>query len=185
MIDGRHEHQEAAGHGDMRRQARALRAQRLLDDLDENLLSFADEIFDLRLRSIAVAVAVAPLVVVVGRQLVELLHRIDHIVDVEEAVALEPDVDEGGLHAGEDLRDPALVDVADNPALPLAFDEHFGHEVVFENGHHGLVAIGGDDHLLVHCHEPLSVASHQSSVASPSRRSQSPVAGPRRLTTGD
>ena len=137
----------------MRRQARALRAERLLDHLDEDLLAFAQQIFDFRLRPIALAVAVAPFVVVVGRELVELVHRVDHIVDVEEPVALQADVDEGRLHAGKDLRDPAFVDVADDPALPLAFDEHFGHEVVLENGHDGFVAIGGDDHLLVHFHE--------------------------------
>jgi hypothetical protein len=33
----------------VRRQARALRAERLLDDLDENLLPFLEEILDSRL----------------------------------------------------------------------------------------------------------------------------------------
>src|SRR5205814_9824422 len=88
-----------------------------------------------------------------GRELIDVVHRVEHIVDVEEPVALQADVDEGRLHAGKELRDPAFVDVADDPALPLAFDEHFGHEVVLENGHDGFVAIGGDDHLLVHFHE--------------------------------
>ena len=76
--------------------------------------------------------------------------RVDDVGDVEESVALEADVDEGGLHAGQDLRHAALVDVADDAALPLALDEDFGDEVVLEDGHHGFVAVGGDDHLLVH-----------------------------------
>ena len=37
---------------------------------------------------------------------------------------------------GSTLRDPALVDVADDAALALALDEDFGDEVVFEDGHH-------------------------------------------------
>jgi ribonuclease G len=32
--------------------------------------------------------------------------------------------------------------------------EEFGGEVVFEDGHHRLVAIGGDDHLLRHSQTP-------------------------------
>ena len=51
VIDRRHEHEEPAGHRHVRGQARALRAERLLDDLDEDLLAFAQEVFDLGLRS--------------------------------------------------------------------------------------------------------------------------------------
>ena len=58
-----------------------------------------------------------------GLELLELLEGVDDVGDVEEPVALEADVDEGGLHAGQHLRDPALVDVADDAALPLALDE--------------------------------------------------------------
>ena len=87
-------------------------------------------------------------------ELLELLERVDDVGDVEEAVALEAEVDERRLHAGQDLRDPALVDVADDAALPLALDEDFGDEVVFENGHHGFVAVRGDDHLLGHSRTP-------------------------------
>jgi hypothetical protein len=46
----------------------------------------------------------------------------DDLVDVEEAVALEADVDERGLHPGEDVVDDALVDVADDRSRALAFD---------------------------------------------------------------
>jgi hypothetical protein len=65
-------------------------------------------------------------------------------------VTLEPDLDEGGLHTGQNLRDPALVDIADDTALPLPFDEDFRDQVVFENGHHRFVAIRRDDHLFGH-----------------------------------
>ena len=57
------------------------------------------------------------------------------------------------LHAGQNLGHPSLVDVADDAALALALDENFSGEVLFEDGHHRLVAIGGDDHLLGHVRE--------------------------------
>src|SRR6185437_13285104 len=50
------------------------------------------------------------LVVVVTREAIELLHRVDDFRDVEERVALEADVDERGLHAREDLGHATLVD---------------------------------------------------------------------------
>ena len=49
VIDRRHEHQEAARHRHVRGEARALGAERLLDDLDEDLLAFLEQVFDLRL----------------------------------------------------------------------------------------------------------------------------------------
>ena len=47
-----------------------------------------------------------------------------------------------------------FVDVADDAALAFAFDEDFSDEIVFEDGHHGFVAVGGDDHLLGHAPTP-------------------------------
>src|SRR6185295_16743508 len=166
VIDRGHEHQEPARHRDVGGEAGALGAERLLDDLDDDLLAFLEELLDLLLRPIlaialraalrsAATVGVAAgLIVVVAGELVELDEGVDDVGDVEEAVALEAEVDEGGLHAGQDLRDPALVDVADDAAVPLALDENLSDQVVFEDGHHGLVAIGGDDHLLVHHQTP-------------------------------
>ncbi len=169
VIDGRHEDQEAAGHRDVRGQPGALGPEGLLDDLDEDFLALAQEILDLRLRTRAVLGVPAlwsGLAAGGGRvgfsvlfprlELLELLHRIDDFGDVEKPVTLEPDLDEGGLHAGQNLRDPALVDIADDAALPLPFDEDFRDQVVFENGHHRFVAIRGDDHLFGHSQTPGS-----------------------------
>ena len=50
VIHRRHEHQEAAGHGDVRGQARAFGAERLLDDLDEDFLALLEQVLDPRLR---------------------------------------------------------------------------------------------------------------------------------------
>ena len=57
VVDRGHENQEPAGHGDVRCQARALGAERLLHDLDEDVLAFLEEIFDLGFRAIAIAAA--------------------------------------------------------------------------------------------------------------------------------
>jgi hypothetical protein len=90
-------------------------------------------------------------VFVVTGELLELLDGVDDLSDVEEGVALEPDVDEGRLHPGEHLRHPPFVDVADHAALILALDEDFDDLVVLEYGDARVVRPRGDDHLLVHC----------------------------------
>ena len=46
MLDGRHVHQEAAGQGDVRSDARALLSQWLLGDLDDDFLAFPEQIAD-------------------------------------------------------------------------------------------------------------------------------------------
>ena len=163
VIDGRHEDQEAAGQRDVTGQARALRAERLLRHLDDDVLPFLQQLFDLRLgrpfllvaiagrrdrglaaapfrrrrralgdrtvgtfgtRTIGTVGTLAPLApVVVIVVLVVLVEIGDDVRDVEEAVALEADVDERRLHAGQDFRDPALVNVTDDAAVLFALDE--------------------------------------------------------------
>ena len=198
VVDRRHEDQEAARHRDVRRQPRALGAERLLDHLDEDLLAFLQQVFDLGLGPVVVASGRGPirgrgdsrggarrsartavaavhrrdrrlgdaglgaprsrarrrrtgvLVLVAGLEAVELLDRVDDLGDVQERVALEADVNEGGLHAGQHLRDPALVDVADHAALTLALDEDLDDLIVLEDGDTRVVVARGDDHLLVH-----------------------------------
>ena len=85
---------EAARERDLRRQPRALRLHRVLDDLDEDLLAAAEQVLDLAAVRAALELGA------------------DDLVDVQEAVLLEADVDERGLHPGQDVVDDALVDVA-------------------------------------------------------------------------
>ena len=59
---------------------------------------------------------------------------LEHVVDVEEGVALEAELDERGLHAGEHPADAALIDVADDAAVRLALDEELGDAAVLEQG---------------------------------------------------
>ena len=49
----------------------------------------------------------------------------ENVADIEERVAIEPDVDESRLHAGKHPRDTALVDTADEGELFFAFDINF------------------------------------------------------------
>ena len=60
VLDGRHVDQEPSRQAQVGRDARALGAERLLDDLDDHLLAFLEEVFDLlrgqrALRTIAAA----------------------------------------------------------------------------------------------------------------------------------
>src|SRR4029077_16494381 len=104
MVDRRHEHEEAPGERRVGGQPRALGAQGFLGDLDDNLLAFLDEIFDFLLgRPLAAPAAplAAPFGFVIAVEPFELLDRVDDVRDVQEAVALQPDVNERALHAGE------------------------------------------------------------------------------------
>ena len=200
VIDRRHVDQEAAGQAQMRGDAGALRAERLLDDLDDDLLALFQQVFDAGGRRLLVAIAAparrparvearpigpaggpvssirrrrprrraasSPSAgrrvglgagVVSGhgdRQLLVVLEGLfggaDDVRDVQEGVAFETEVNERRLHPRQDLRDPALVDVADDAARLLALDEDFDDLIVLEDRHAGLVAGRGDDHLLVH-----------------------------------
>ena len=70
--------------------------------------------------------------------------------DVEEGVALEADVDERRLHAGQHPRHPPLVDVADDAAMVAALEEDLGQPIVFEHRDAGLVRVALDEHLVGH-----------------------------------
>src|SRR4029077_1234338 len=124
----RDEDDEAAGKRDLRRQARALRLHRVLHRLDEDRLALADQVLDLA------AVAALDL-------------RADDLVDVEEAVLLEADLDERGLHAGQHVVDLAEVDVPRDraPIGPLEVD--LGDLVVLEHRDTLLADVDGHEQL--------------------------------------
>ena len=122
----RDEDDEAAGQRDLGREAGALRLHRVLDRLDEHLLAAAEQILDL---------APARLPFELGR---------DHLVDVEEAVLLEADLDERGLHARQDVVDGALVDVPRDRAALGPLEIGLGDLVVLEHGDALLAHVDGD-----------------------------------------
>ena len=70
----------------------------------------------------------------IGRWLaVAVLAMLPDVGDVQERRALEADVDEGRLHAGQHARDPAEVDVADQPARARALDVQLLHHALLEH----------------------------------------------------
>ena len=116
-LAGRRVDHVAAGDRDLHRQPGALGLQRVLDDLDDDLLPGREQVGDARAGAGAAAAA-------------GLLHpRDDDLVDVQEAVLLEPDVDEGGLEAGQDVVDLALVDVADDRPAAATLEVDLGDAV--------------------------------------------------------
>ncbi len=127
-LAARDEDDEAAGERDLGREPRALRLHRVLDGLDEDLLVALQEVLDL-----AAAAAFE-----LGR---------DDLVDVEEAVLLEADLDERGLHAREDVVDGALVDVAGDRAALGALEVDLGGPVVLEDGDALLADVDRDEEL--------------------------------------
>src|SRR5207247_4633667 len=141
---------EAARERDLSCQARSLRLHRVLDRLDQDVLAAAGQVLDL--------LAVAP-----ALELGD-----DDLVDVEKAVLLEPDLDEGRLHAGEHVVDDTLVDVARDRAAFGALEVDLRDLVVLEHGDPLLADVDGDEELALRgrqrrparrCSAPLGAAA--------------------------
>ena len=120
---------EATGQRDLGRQAGALRLHRVLDRLDEHVLAALDQILDLPRASAALELGA------------------DDLVDVEEAVLLEADLDERGLHPRQDVVDDAEVDVAGDRAALGPLEVDLGDLVVLEHGDALLARVDGDEQL--------------------------------------
>src|SRR5207302_7170112 len=118
---------EAAGERDLGREPRALRLHRILDGLHHDRLAAADQVLDL-------------LAVTLPLQL-----RGDDLVDVQEAVLLEADLDERGLHSREDVVDRAEVDVSRDRAAFGTFEVDLGDAVVLEDGDSLLADVDRDE----------------------------------------
>jgi hypothetical protein len=154
----------APGDGDLHREPRALGLERVLDDLDDDLLPWLQQVGDARPAGRAAAAA-------------DLLDARQHdLVDVQEAVLVEADVDEGGLEPGQDVVDLALVDVADDRPASATLEIDLGDAVArgdlgllltaatlrarlrrglglargFEHGDPGLSPVDRNQHLLSH-----------------------------------
>ena len=108
--------QQPAGQAHLRRQARALGADRVLDHLHQQRLALVQDALD---RLVVAAVSVLAVLPDVG--------------DVQERGALEADLDERGLHAGQHARDAAQVDVADQAARAGALDVQLLHDALLEH----------------------------------------------------
>src|SRR5262249_5031159 len=123
----RHVDDEAAGERDLGREPRTLRLHGVLDRLDEDRLAALDQVLDL-------AGAAAPL---------EL--GADDLVDVQEPVLLEPDLDERGLHAGQDVVDGTEIDVAGDRAVLGALEVDLGDLTVLDHRDALLARVDGHE----------------------------------------
>ena len=121
--------EESAGQRDLRRQPRALRLHRVLDGLDEDLLSALDQVGDL-------------LAVTLPLELGD-----DDLVDVEEPVPLEADLDERALHPRQHVVDRAQVDVAGDRAALRALEVDLGDPIVLEERDALLADVDRDQEL--------------------------------------
>src|SRR5262249_32152599 len=115
----------------------------------------------------------------------------DDLVDVQEAVSLQADVDEGGLHSGQDIVDLALVDVADDRAAAAALDLEVRHlplvararllaalpacraALCLEHGDPGLRPVDADEDVLLHWLVPFCASREHNAAASPTRAERS------------
>ena len=146
MIHVRQEDQVAAGQRDVRGHPRALSADRSLDDLDHELLAFLQELLD-GFRRVTLGLRDLDGLVL---QLQERLVRADpagELGDVNERRLVLPDVDEGGLQAGQDLDDFALIDVADVVPVLDPIDVEVRQDLSVEDYHAGFLPRDIDDDL--------------------------------------
>ena len=128
-LAARDEDDEPARERDLGREPRALRLHRVLDRLDEHLLSAAQQVLDLA--AVRAALELGD----------------DDLVDVEEAVLLEADLDERGLHPRQDVVDDAEVDVARDRAALRPLEVGLGDPGVLEHRDALLADVEGDQEL--------------------------------------
>jgi len=108
--------ERAARDAHLRRQARALRADRVLDHLHHQRLTFEHDLLDRLVRRARLRLAREP--------------RMPDVSDVQERRALQANVDERRLHAGQHAHDLAEIDVADPPARQRALDVKLLHRAL-------------------------------------------------------
>lgn len=149
VLDRRHVDDVATGEGHVAGDARALRADGALRDLDREALAFLQHVADRGLARETARALVALGVLLRGaavlvRELLEVLRRRE-ILDVEERGAIEPDVDERGLHARQDPGHASDVDVAHRGAIPPAFDVELAEDSVLDEAHPRLSDVDVDE----------------------------------------
>ncbi len=155
----RQEHEQASREAHLRRQARTLGADRVLDHLHEKRLAFVQDLLD----GAGVGAAVAVLAV------------LPDVGDVQERCALEPDLDECALHAGQHARHAAEVDVADEPPRTGTLDVQLLHDALLEHRDAGFLRRYVDEDLMAHADgEPASCALRCSRLGKPGALARCP-----------
>ena len=164
----RHVDEEPAGQRDLRGDARSLRGDRLLGDLNDQVLAALENILDRRRLRAAPASAAAtsppppPLsssslvIVVVVIVVVGFVFGIDEIGRVQERALLRADVDERCLNAGKDRFYSSEVDVADHAAGLGTVDQKLNELVVLDDGDPRFARVRVDQNLSFHRCPPRS-----------------------------
>jgi hypothetical protein len=135
------QHQVARGNAELRGQARALGADRILDHLHHDLPGHRAPVP----RSAASATGGCRLLA-----FARFRRRARRCRGMQEGGALQADVHERGLHARHHPQHAALVDVADVAAPRSAFDVHLLQHAVLDHGHAGLARGDIDEYLFGH-----------------------------------
>src|SRR5699024_4904030 len=133
----RHVDEEPAGQRDLRGQPGALLPDGVLGDLHQHHVPGLERLLD----PAGLAAEARGLPV--------------DFTGVADAVASPPDVDERGLHAGQDVLDATEVDVADHGACRLGGDEVFDEDLVLEHPDLGHQAVAFRARLLAHHHHAV------------------------------
>ncbi|MEA3408773.1 MAG: histidine phosphatase family protein [Candidatus Eisenbacteria bacterium] len=144
-----YQHEEAPGQRYLGRHPRALRADRLLRHLSENLLALLEQILD---RDVwrAHPLALLHLERIVAREVPELRGNVSHVGDVQERALLHPDINERGLHTRQDRAHDTFVEVADDPPALPALHHDLHKLVVLEDGYPRLAGRHVDNDFLMH-----------------------------------
>ena len=151
-LRARHHDEVAAGNRKVRRHARALRRDRALRDLHDDLGAGRKALGDLLVREAVrlapALLALAPLGIVV---IVEKRVRVRrHVPVMEEGVLLQSDVDERGLQVVFEVLDAALEDAADEAFLLRMLDHELLKATVLHDGDARLELFDVDDDLALH-----------------------------------
>ena len=147
LAHARHHHEDAAGDGEIGRQGRALGADALLDDLDDDLIAPAKAALDRR------AVAAGELAPDGLGDILALAAEIagQQVGDVQEAVAAQAKIDKGGLDRRLDVDHPAFVDVADVGGGAGPLDVELFQFAVLHQGDSAFLALGDvNQHFFCH-----------------------------------
>ena len=168
-----HVHEIATRQGDVGGDARALRPDRLLRHLDEQLLAFLETFLDRRELDPSsgrgdVEVVADLGVAVLGLRLVDDAAdevRPGQVGDVEERGLLEPDLDERRLHARQDAHDATLVDVSREAAILPALGLELDERRLLQDGHPRLPRRRVDQNLPRHARGAASCAAGQRSAS--------------------
>jgi hypothetical protein len=153
-----HEHEETRRQGDVGRQPCALAGDRVLGDLHEHPPPLREQPLD-------------------GRRSDPLAARLLHggpvaapdVTRMEETGALQTDVDEGGLHAGQDAHDAARIDVAGDRGSPGPGKMQLLETAMLEQRDPGLERFDVDEHVVGHALEVLLLSASASEMAGSDR----------------